>query len=603
MLLAGGLLGSLASAAAPVNVFVGADGGSWLEPAAWSLSRLPQYPDTVQLDKDAVLTGVDRSNGLVVLDGVLTVQNEGVHGIAPLLVLGPKECWATQTQVVAPTATANTVCQDNVVCTAAEWETRPHTATLVRACQPLTQCKEDEYETTAPTATSDRACATHTTCTAGMREQTAPTSYADRVCTACTTGTFKAVASNAASCTPWRTCAVGAGLRVEGSATVDRQCTPCALGATFSASAGGTACEAVRGMCPAGEHVFAAATASSDLECAHCAPGHYTPAAGHGECIRCDGFTEWQPASRSVSCRAVTTCLATEYEVSPPTHLVDRVCAVITLCAPGTFETTPPALDHDRVCTSCAPGRAQNLPEAKWCPQCDRGRYQGQAGATDCVDCAAGTAGGATGLSACPQCEAGRYSEAPRQAACKGCAMNTFAESAGASSCATCEYHCASGLVKHSCGAADAGTCVPCLSHEFKAEPGTHGCRAHVNPDCLAGHRESTAPSTTADRVCTKCGEFEHKPLAGNDATCAACPAGYKAHADRLSCFAFKCSHIRCKYEEHTCRWGRPDKDLRAWVGLTFHAQPGHTCENGARYTSVRVDHGANKHCAASTPT
>ena len=141
-----------------------------------------------------------------------------------------------------------------------------------------------------------------------------------------------------------------------------------------------------------------------------------------------------------------------------------------------------------------------------------------------------------------------------------------------------------------------AGACEPCGSAGFKAAAGAHGCKAHST--CQAGEREVQAPTGLADRKCAPCGEFEHKPLAGNDAACVACPLGYKAHADRKSCFAYKCSHIRCKYEEHTCRWGRPDKDLRAWVGLTFHAQPGDTCENGARYTSVRVDHGTNLACA-----
>ena len=532
------------------------------------------------------------------------------HAHADRVCSAIRTCAAGLYEMAAPGASSDRVCE---ACAAGRFKVSAGNA---KSCTVWRTCPAGTGLDVEGSGTADRQCVTcvggatfsdadggakcadvREPCPAGARISADATASSDMTCAACEDGKFTASAGRA-SCRSWRRCYEGKGLYLEGTATADRKCRACELGATFSDAMDGAACKAVRAPCPAGERTLAAATVSSDLVCDHCAAGHYTPGAGHSACIQCNGATEWQASSRSAGCDAVTTCLGTEYEVSPPTHLVDRVCAPITKCTPGMFQTTAPTRVRNRVCSSCAPGRAQHLPEAKWCPQCERGRYQGQKGATDCVDCDEGAFGSATGLTACTACEVGRFADQKKTVDCKFCAVHQFAAAKGAAACATCDYHCASGTVKHSCGKADAGTCVSCRPHEFKASDGTHGCVPHVAPSCQEGHRQSVATSATADRECTICGEFEHKPLAGNDAACAACPLGYRAYDDRKSCFAYKCSHIRCKYEEHTCRWGRPDKDLRAWVGLTFHAQPGDTCENGARYTSVRVDHGTNLACA-----
>ena len=102
------------------------------------------------------------------------------------------------------------------------------------------------------------------------------------------------------------------------------------------------------------------------------------------------------------------------------------------------------------------------------------------------------------------------------------------------------------------------------------------------------------------DRVCAPCGEDSYKPEVG-DTQCAKCPDGYRAHDNRLSCYAYKCSHVTCQHESHTCSRFNTDDTVRNFLyrdgnSLTNVKWNKEECD-GSVHRSTRVFHsGVRKH-------
>ena len=92
------LAAGVGATAGEVNSYEGERGGSWLAGGSqWSLAHVPRYPEVAQVvnEKDVVLDGSSRSSHSVEVGGQVVVNNGG------MLVIGPKECWATQTLGIA----------------------------------------------------------------------------------------------------------------------------------------------------------------------------------------------------------------------------------------------------------------------------------------------------------------------------------------------------------------------------------------------------------------------------------------------------------------------------------------------------------------------
>jgi hypothetical protein len=129
-------------------------------------------------------------------------------------------------------------------------------------------------------------------------------------------------------------------MSVAGSAVADRQCAACQAGATFSATNDGTACAAVSAPCAAGFHTTAAATASSDLQCASCADGTFK--ADTSTILAVDECATW------------ATCAAGQGMSAAGSAVADRQCAA---CQAGaTFSATNDGAACAAVSKPCAAG-------------------------------------------------------------------------------------------------------------------------------------------------------------------------------------------------------------------------------------------------------
>lgn len=119
--------------------------------------------------------------------------------------------------------------------------------------------------------------------------------------------------------------------------------------------------------------------------------------------------------------------------------------------------------------------------------------------------------------------------------------------------------------------------------------------------DCGAGEGMTSGPTEVSDRVCAPCGgEFEFKADAGNSA-CGTCPYGYKAAADKRSCFVYMCSHTFCKQEEHHCDFGRERKHRAKSQYNPWHEDKHWEECDGRTFKSLRVyHHGLETNCLST---
>ena len=92
----------------------------WFADSYWSLLSVPSYPALVRVDGAASLASPTQgaAKEVVVAKGSSLVVSMG-----SALRLGPTVCDETQTPLHEPTANADRVCEDNVVCNSAELET------------------------------------------------------------------------------------------------------------------------------------------------------------------------------------------------------------------------------------------------------------------------------------------------------------------------------------------------------------------------------------------------------------------------------------------------------------------------------------------------
>lgn len=204
----------------------------------------------------------------------------------------------------------------------------------VAICAPITPpCDHSvSYTAVQPNATTDRVCKTLTPpCVGNTYEKTAPTHHSDRVCapmTAPCDGKAYWTASNATAerdrvCRRVKTCGEGYYQARPPTAYSDRVCAP------------------VSSPCAAGFYESVAATATTDRVCL--------------PVTECDGVTtyEFAPATptNNTMCRNVTQCVQdVTYRSAPPNRTADAVCSPVKACLPQQFEVSPPTLLVDRVC-------------------------------------------------------------------------------------------------------------------------------------------------------------------------------------------------------------------------------------------------------------
>jgi hypothetical protein len=208
-------------------------------------------------------------------------------------------------------------------------------------------------------------------CDHGTAATDSCTAHEDHHCASCDAGFFLA----GKTCKAWQTCAVGSGMTKEGTGTADRECAPCNGKTAFSNTNDGTKCQAVREPCPAGEHITAAASASSDMICGANAAGTFTNFAGQvsatawttckaGEgqtntpsakvdrtCGACTLGTSFSGADDGLPCTLADVCINGEYEKVAATPTSDRTCAThATACASHEYQSQDPTGTQDREC-------------------------------------------------------------------------------------------------------------------------------------------------------------------------------------------------------------------------------------------------------------
>ena len=91
-----------------------------------------------------------------------------------------------------------------------------------------------------------------------------------------------------------------------------------------------------------------------------CAPGTYATGLGDGQ--------------SATGCQTVTACAdGTEYEVTAPTEIADRVCGTVNVCGVGESTVSAATPTQDAVCATCAPGTFAS--GAGVCEPCPEGTF------------------------------------------------------------------------------------------------------------------------------------------------------------------------------------------------------------------------------------
>ena len=300
------------------------------------------------------------------------------------------------------------------------------------------------------TQTKRRTCSDPTPAFGGKQCSTAIDNSAnsDATCaTACCAGTFSATGTG--ECTPWRTCTVGSGKSKEGSSTSDRECEPCMVGAFFSTTNDGSACEAVRDACPAGERILAVATASGDLTCTPCDGGKFTASAGMDQC------DDWKkcPAGSGMSKEGTASS--------------DRECEG---CRVGFFFSDTNDGSACKLVRDACPAGERILAVATassdmTCTPCDGGKFTASAGMAQCDDW--------------KKCPSGKGEintpSAKSDRGCGGCELGkTFSDALDGSACRATDVCVGGEYEKVAATTTSDRTCAThadeCASHEYESQ-------------------------------------------------------------------------------------------------------------------------------------
>ncbi len=126
----------------------------------------------------------------------------------------------------------------------------------------------------------------------------------------------------------------------------------------------GGACVALTAACETADAASCPERSSCDLvsdsPVCICDPGSYRSEVGEGD--------------SATGCQQVTVCaVGSEYEVTAPTEIADRVCAAVTACDQGQFTVSAATPTQDAVCAACAPGTFSS--GAGVCDPCPDGTF------------------------------------------------------------------------------------------------------------------------------------------------------------------------------------------------------------------------------------
>ena len=256
--------------------------------------------------------------------------------------------------------------------------------------------------------------------------------------------------------------------------------------------------------CTAGRYkgtVFAGAT-----KCAAMDPGLI----GNNQ-VQCTALGRYSPGGREVCLRAPKNCPAPDgsacqpcaYDRMAPAGLAGDA-SVCSTCGSGKFQYQP-GFD----CNWCAKGSFSSDATTfagSSCPVCTGPRnYSGGVGQNNCVPCLSGTAPAAD-RGSCVTCSPGRFANASSlTAACQDCPAGTFTAQNGSIACEICP------------------------GGRYSVLPAPATCQP-----CAAGTASSIVQRGTACDPCDGTPQ-SFAPVTGLQ-TCASCPVGYIAHANRSIC-------------------------------------------------------------------
>jgi hypothetical protein len=260
---------------------------------------------------------------------------------------------------------------------------------------------------------------------------------------------------------------------------------------------------------------------------------------GVGGCLVCNGVNTYQDVAGALSCKAVTSCLSSQFVVLQPTATSDRVCRNLTQCPPGFFHIVLATATSDRLCMPCGAGTADTDRNASTpCDDCTAGTYAAFAGIDGpCYVCPAGTFGVSRRLTSAGcsgNCPRGTYSP-PGSTSCPLCAPGTVdLDSNSATPCVVCNAggyvtfgvygNCSAWLCPAGSIDADSNASTPCVScgaGTYVPAGQSGACSAFA---CAAGTTDQDSNASTA---CTACnpGTFV---LPGQTGACSSflCPTG-----------------------------------------------------------------------------
>jgi hypothetical protein len=422
-------------------------------------------------------------------------------------------CTGTQWQSKPPMASSDRVCSEWTTCTSDQWQVQAPTHTSDRNCQDVTVCNDDEYEDKEPTQTTDRKCNTHMiVCPNGQYQTAEPTAFTDRACA----NVHQCVAGSELESTP-------------PTATSNRECTPV------------TTCHVDN------QFESLAPTDTTDRVC--------------NPLTTCDLGTYYisipKDWNRNRVCTPLTQCDTNEYQSTAPTEHANRVCKWISTCAAGSYEKTAPSASSDRTCEACpaghfksATGNAASCSAWRTCGVGSGLATEGTATADrSCAACVVGVTfstadDGSVCSSVSAPCSSGFFTAVAASAgndlACKPNPDGAFTDSDGQNSSVvwrTCGP--GTGMVTEGTATTDR-MCAVCIAGSTFS-PVDSGAACIALTQCKSTEWESTAPTTSSDRLCSAiCPELvslsyspEIMPLEHCHGDCdhdGHCQLGYKCH-------------------------------------------------------------------------
>jgi hypothetical protein len=311
-------------------------------------------------------------------------------------------------------------------------------------------------------------------------------------------------------------------------------CIDCPVG-KYASGQGSVFCSSAS-ICPPGQRVTVASTASTDTVCGNCEVGKASRGGAETTCVRCKGEGTYADAEGLSACKTapagtevtsdrtnITQCSAGFYSTGGKTSCLS--------CGDGTYS--------GKGAVACTPSNPGYYPTDDHTStiKCSVGKYSA-GGLQECLDCASGTFTGSEGSVFCSSaglCGPGkkvvRVNSATDDTVCGACDVGTASLGGAGSTCPQCsgegEYADVKGL--SSCKSAPPGhevnlnrTNVTECSAGFYSSGGLSECIA-----CSSGEFSSARAS-----VCQTCRAGEYV----NGASCLTCPAGTYAESGAAEC-------------------------------------------------------------------